>query len=79
MKRLRHRFYEENLRALDSETINIIDRDQLSDQLADTADHVIDHPATISSVSEQAASIRQNGKSAPYTLASGSALNGKPR
>lgn len=79
MKRLRHRFYEENLRELDSETTNIIDRDQLSDQLADTADHVIDHPATISSVSEQAASIRQNGKSAPYTLASGSVLNGKPR
>ncbi|KAM9425472.1 potassium channel subfamily K member 1-like [Pholidichthys leucotaenia] len=75
MRRLRQRFYKEELRELDSETTNIIDRDQLSD----STDHAMDHPPAIPSVSEQAASMRQNTKSAPYTPASGATVNGKLR
>ncbi|XP_008283339.1 potassium channel subfamily K member 1 [Stegastes partitus] len=70
MRRFRQRFYQERVRELDSETTNIIDRDHLSDQLSDPADDTMDHLPTIPSVSEQAASIRQNGKSPPYTPAS---------
>lgn len=79
MRRFRQRFYQEKVRELDSETTNIIDRDHLSDQLNDPADDVMDHLPTIPSVSEQAASLRQNNTSAPYTPAPGSAVNGKLR
>ncbi|XP_030610661.1 potassium channel subfamily K member 1-like [Archocentrus centrarchus] len=78
MRRLRQRFYEENYRELDSETTNIIDHDQMSDQLS-IANDVIDRSPSIPSVLEQAASIRQNGNSSPYTPAPGSAANGKLR
>ncbi|XP_030019000.1 potassium channel subfamily K member 1-like [Sphaeramia orbicularis] len=78
MRRLRQRFYQENVRDLDSETTNIINRDHLSDQLNDTMDQLSDPVPVIPSVSEQAASLRQN-KSVPYTAASGSSSNGKLR
>ncbi|KAM4623825.1 potassium channel subfamily K member 1-like [Polymixia lowei] len=70
MRSLRQRFFREKTRDLDSETTTIISRDHMTDQLTDTADHL----PVISSVSEQAASLRQEGKpssSTPYTLASG--------
>ncbi|XP_070783227.1 potassium channel subfamily K member 1-like [Enoplosus armatus] len=80
MRHLRQRFYKENVRELDSETTNIIDRDHLSDQVSDPLDHVTDHLPVIPSVSEQAATLRQDkGKSTPYTPASGPAVNGKLR
>lgn len=79
MRRLRQRFYQENVRELDSETTNIIDRDHLSDETADPSDHMTDRqPPVISSVSEQAASLRED-KSTPYTPVSGSTANGKLR
>ncbi|XP_051273598.1 potassium channel subfamily K member 1 [Dicentrarchus labrax] len=77
MRRLRQRFYQENVRELDSETTNIIDRDHMTDQLTEPSDHVADHLPVIPSVSEQAASLRQDSKS--YMPASGSAVNGKLR
>uniref|UniRef100_UPI0037E8DF6D potassium channel subfamily K member 1-like n=1 Tax=Semicossyphus pulcher TaxID=241346 RepID=UPI0037E8DF6D len=79
MRRLRQRFCQENVRELDSETTNIIDRDHLSDQFDDPSDHVSDHQPVIPSVSEQAASLRKNSKSTPYSPAPGSAVNGKLR
>lgn len=79
MKRLRQRFYQEKVRELDSETTNIIDRDNLSDQFSETSDHVTDHLPVIPSVSEQAASLRLDSKSMPYTPATGSAGNSKLR
>lgn len=69
MKRLRQRFYREKVRELDSETANIIDRDQLSDPV----DHMTDQPV-IPSVSEQAASLRQDSKSPMPYQAPGSAV-----
>ncbi|KAM8730293.1 potassium channel subfamily K member 1-like [Acanthopagrus schlegelii] len=79
MKRLRQRFYRENVRELDSETTNIIDRDHLSDQLTDPSDQMHHHhPPVIPSVSQQAASLRQD-KSTPYTPVSGPAANGNLR
>nr|XP_046233665.1 potassium channel subfamily K member 1-like [Scatophagus argus] len=80
MKRFRRRFYRENVKELDSETANIIDRDHMSDQLSDPSDHVTDHHSpVIPSVSEQAASLRQDSKSTSYTPASAAAANGKLR
>lgn len=77
IKRLTHRFHHENVRELDPETTNIISRDHLADQLSDPSDHVTAHHSpVISSVSEQAASLRQD-KSMPYIPVSGSAVNGK--
>lgn len=79
MKRLTHRFHHENVRELDSETTIIISQDHMADQLSDPSDHVTVHPSpVIPSVSEQAASLRQD-KSTPYTPVSGSAANGKLR
>lgn len=79
MKRLAHRFYQENVRELDSETANIIDRDHMGDQSNDPSDHTtVHHSPVIPTVSEQAASLRQD-KSTPYTPVSGSAVNGKLR
>ncbi|XP_041671040.1 potassium channel subfamily K member 1-like [Cheilinus undulatus] len=75
MKRLRQRFCKENVRELDSETTNIIDRDHMNDQLGDISDHV----PVIPSVSEQAASLQKDSKSTPYMPAPGSASNGKLR
>ncbi|XP_044034638.1 potassium channel subfamily K member 1-like [Siniperca chuatsi] len=75
MRRLRQRFYQENLRELDSETTNIIDRDHLSDH----SDQVTDHLPVIPSVSGQAAYLQQDNKLTPYTPASGSAVNRKLR
>ncbi|XP_020500370.2 potassium channel subfamily K member 1 [Labrus bergylta] len=75
MKRLRQRFFKENVRELDSETTNIISRDHLSDELTDTPDPV----PVIPSVSDQAASLREDSKSTPYTQALGSTANGKLR
>ncbi|KAM3591826.1 uncharacterized protein V6R79_007981 [Siganus canaliculatus] len=75
MRRLRQRFYKENIRELDSETTNIIDRDQLNEQLETDS-----HSRVIRSVSEQAATLQQAGRSTPYTPASTSAdANGKLR
>ncbi|XP_074475927.1 potassium channel subfamily K member 1-like [Sebastes fasciatus] len=79
VRRLRQRFYQDKVRELDSETTNIIDQDHLSDQLSDPSDHVTDHLPVITSVSEQAATLRQDGKSTPYTPAPGSDVNGKLR
>lgn len=77
IKRLTHRLHHENFRELDPETTNIISRDHLADQLSDPSDHVTAHHSpVISSVSEQAASLRQD-KSTPYIPVSGSAENGK--
>ncbi|KAL7372382.1 hypothetical protein ABVT39_015259 [Epinephelus coioides] len=70
MKRLRQRFYREKVRELDSETANIIDRDQLSDPV----DHMTAHQPVIPSVSEQAASLRQGSKSPTPYQAPGSAV-----
>ncbi|XP_028286978.1 potassium channel subfamily K member 1-like [Parambassis ranga] len=70
MRRLRQRFYQENVRELDSETTKIIEQDQLSNTL--------DHLPVIPSVSEQAASWQQDNKSAaPYAPVSGSAVNNR--
>ncbi|KAM4526505.1 potassium channel subfamily K member 1-like [Fundulus diaphanus] len=79
LKLLRRRFYRENVRELDSETTNIISRDQLSEQMPDPADHTTHQPPAISSVSQQADTLRQNGVSEPYMPASGTTLNGKLR
>lgn len=74
MRRFRQRFYQENVRELDSETTKIIEQDQLSNQ----ADHTLDHLPVIPSVSEQAASWQQGSKpAAPYTPVSGSAVNNR--
>uniref|UniRef100_A0A8C7ZHX3 Potassium channel subfamily K member n=1 Tax=Oryzias sinensis TaxID=183150 RepID=A0A8C7ZHX3_9TELE len=77
MRRFRQRFYQENVRELDSETTNIIDRDHMSEQLAETADHISppDPQMVITSVSEQAETLRHNGTSIPYIPPSGSAVN----
>lgn len=77
MRRFRQRFYQENVRDLDSETTNIIDRDHMSEQLAETADHISppDPQMVITSVSEQAETLRHNGTSIPYIPPSGSAVN----
>ncbi|XP_075999656.1 potassium channel subfamily K member 1-like [Genypterus blacodes] len=75
MKRLRQRFYQENVRDLDCETSIIIDHDLLSNPTRFT------DPPVIPSVSEQAASMRQDSKSVsstPHTPTSGS-VNGKLR
>lgn len=60
MRRLRQRFYQENVHELDPETTTIIDRDHLSDHLNYSADTVTDQAPVISSVSEQAASLKQD-------------------
>ncbi|XP_019721352.1 potassium channel subfamily K member 1-like [Hippocampus comes] len=66
MKRLRQRFYRDDLRELDSETANIIEREHT----ADASDHVIP------SVSEHTDTVRDGGRPAvPYMLAPN--LNGK--
>lgn len=78
-KRLRQRFYQEQVRELDSETTNIIDREHLSDQLTGSTDYTTDHVPVIPSVSEQAASLQRNNPTVPYTPASLSAVNGKLR
>uniref|UniRef100_A0A3Q4BFR0 Potassium channel subfamily K member n=1 Tax=Mola mola TaxID=94237 RepID=A0A3Q4BFR0_MOLML len=79
MKRLARRFNHENVRELDSETANIIDLDHTGGRLSDHSDPVMaHHPPAIPSVSEQAASLRQD-KSAPYTPVPGSAVNGNLR
>ncbi|XP_069016465.1 potassium channel subfamily K member 1-like [Embiotoca jacksoni] len=77
MRTLRQRFYREDVRELDSETAYIIDRDHTSDELTEPSDHVVDPLPVIPSVSDQAASLRQNGNSAPYTLAPGSTFDRK--
>lgn len=69
MRRLRQRFYREHIHELDPETATIIDRDQLSERPRYTADPLPAVPA-IPSVSEQAASLRQDGGLA-YTAANG--------
>lgn len=80
IRRFKQRFYKDKVRELDSETTNIINQDHLSDQFSDPLDYVKEsNPPAISSVSEQAASLRQNSKSLPYTPASGSANNRKLR
>ncbi|XP_013862518.1 potassium channel subfamily K member 1 [Austrofundulus limnaeus] len=80
MKLLRQKFYQENVRELDSETTNIIDRDHLNEQMTDIPDHMtLDQLPAISSVSEQADNLRQNNTSVPYTPASGAAVNGNLR
>lgn len=77
LRRFRQRFYQETVRELDSETTHIIDQDHMSDQLTEHSEHVANQLPVIPSVSEQAASLRQESKSVPYTPASGSAVNKK--
>lgn len=60
MRRLRQRFYNENVNELDPETTTIIDRDQLSEQFNYTTDNVRDQLPTIPSVSEQADTLKQD-------------------
>ncbi|XP_068162399.1 potassium channel subfamily K member 1-like [Antennarius striatus] len=80
IKRLRQTFYHESVRELDGETTNIIDHDYVSDNLTDATDHVTpDHPPSIPSVSQQAASLRQKSKPPPYTTASETVVNGNLR
>ncbi|KAM4525512.1 potassium channel subfamily K member 1-like [Odontesthes bonariensis] len=81
MRRLRQRFYQENVRKLDSETTNIINREHSSDQLTDPVDHMIssDQLPVIPSVLEQAETLRQSSTSVPYSPALGSDVNGKLR
>lgn len=79
MKRLTQRFYQENVRELDSETTNIISGDHMGFHFGDPTDHnTVHHSAVIPSVSEQAASLQQD-KSTPYTPVSGSVVPGKLR
>lgn len=77
MRRLRQRFYQEEVRELDYETTNIIDGDHTSDQLSTNTENMTDQQPAIPSVSEQAAYIRRNVSSVPYSPASGSSVNGK--
>lgn len=80
MKLLRQKFYQEDVRELDSETANIIDRDQLSEQTTDIPDHMtLDQLPAIASVSEQADNLRHNNTSVPYMPASGTTVNGNSR
>ncbi|XP_037547428.1 potassium channel subfamily K member 1 [Nematolebias whitei] len=61
MRLLRQKFYQEDVRELDSETTNIIDQDHLNDQTTDIPNHMtLDQLPVISSVSEQAENLRQN-------------------
>lgn len=79
MKRLAQRFYCVKIRELDSETTNIIDQDQLGDQLSYPSDLVrVHHSPVITSVSEQAETLRQD-KAMPYMSVSGSVANGNLR
>ncbi|KAF3704275.1 Potassium channel subfamily K member 1 [Channa argus] len=78
LRRLRQRFYQENVRELDSETTNIIDRDYTSAQFTEPSEHVANQLPAITSVSAQAASLRQDSTSVPDTTASGSTVNRKP-
>lgn len=72
MKRLSQRFGHETVRELDSETTNIIERDHLSDWLSEPSDLVtLHHPAVIPSVSEQAATLRQDKPRPPAPAADG--------
>ncbi|XP_026170884.1 potassium channel subfamily K member 1-like [Mastacembelus armatus] len=64
-RRLRQRFYQEKVQELDSETTNIIDQDHMSNQMTNPLANMPDHTTVIPSVSEQAASLRQNSKSRP--------------
>ncbi|KAK2820548.1 hypothetical protein Q5P01_023507 [Channa striata] len=75
LRRFRQRFYEEDIRELDSETTNIIDRDYTSEELTEPSDHVAHQLPVIPSVSEQAASLRNDSISVPYSKAPGSAVN----
>ncbi|MEQ2175975.1 hypothetical protein GOODEAATRI_023209, partial [Goodea atripinnis] len=77
LKLLRRRFYKENVQELDSEATNIISHDQLSDQLPNPGDHMTNQLPVISSVSQQADTLHQNGTSGPYTPASGTTVNEK--
>lgn len=72
MKRLSQRFGHETVRELDSETANIIERDHLSDWLSEPSDLVtLHHSAVIPSVSEQAATLRQDKPTPPAPAANG--------
>ncbi|MEQ2290730.1 hypothetical protein AMECASPLE_006075 [Ameca splendens] len=77
LKLLRRRFYKETVQELDSEATNIISHDQLSDQLPNPGDHMTNQLPVISSVSQQANTLHQNGTSGPYTPASGTTVNEK--
>ncbi|XP_075889621.1 potassium channel subfamily K member 1-like [Nelusetta ayraudi] len=71
MKRLSLRFQQEHVRELDSETTNIIGSEQLGESVDRFA---VQHSPVITSVSDQAASLRQD-TAAPYIPAA----NGKLR
>lgn len=75
MKRLSLRFNHENVRDLDSETANIIEREHAGDLFTEPLDRFpVHHSPVITSVSEQAASLRQDAPT-PYAPAA----NGKQR
>lgn len=59
LKRLSQRFCHQTVRELDSETTNIIERDHLSEPPGDLV--TPNHSAGILSVSQQAATLRQDG------------------
>ncbi|XP_061787908.1 potassium channel subfamily K member 1-like [Nerophis lumbriciformis] len=71
MKRLRQRFYQEDIRELDGEAANIMEREHVAEP------HVNYRPGGIPSVSQQAASMRAGGRQVSYTPASGSSLHGQ--
>lgn len=71
MKRLSLRFHREHVRELDSETTNIIGNEQLGEPVDRFA---VQHSPVITSVSDQAASLRRDA-AAPYVPAA----NGKLR
>ncbi|XP_061763526.1 potassium channel subfamily K member 1-like isoform X1 [Nerophis ophidion] len=68
MKRLRQRFYQEDIRELDGEAANIMESEHVADNF---------RPGGIPSVSQQAASMRAGGRQVSYTPASGSSLHGQ--
>lgn len=64
MKRLSQSFGHEAVWQLDAETANIMERDHLSDQFSEPSDLLALQHASIPSVSEQAATLRQDKRAA---------------
>ncbi|XP_028331299.1 potassium channel subfamily K member 1-like [Gouania willdenowi] len=71
MRSIRQRFYQEDAQDLDSETANIIEPEDTSDEVNSTS--TTNQQSAIRSVSELAASLRQGGI-ATYTPATGSTV-----
>ncbi|XP_028989324.1 potassium channel subfamily K member 1-like [Betta splendens] len=69
LKRVRRRFYCDDVRELDAETARIVGRDHASEQLTEPSDRGADQLPAIASVSEQAASLRRDGAAATGSAA----------